>query len=181
MITTSFDGLSQTTEQDEAGNGTISRTRTDVTVVNLDGSKTETITDLNGDDTSSQEAVVSTSADGRTTRSELQSQGEGFFGHTEVTTVSADGGTSTSKDVNASGKMLDETVTTISADRRSKTVKTNSTGNDVFDSVATSATNADGSISTTILDYNSDGSVKDRAVTTLSADGSTKVSPDRYE
>ncbi len=36
-MTTSFDGLTITTQWDLDGNGTIDRTRSDVTVVNADG------------------------------------------------------------------------------------------------------------------------------------------------
>ncbi|MDU6672588.1 MAG: hypothetical protein E6501_28795, partial [Bradyrhizobium sp.] len=176
VITTSFDGLTQSTQQDENGNNTISRARSDVTVINLDGSKTETIIDRNSDNTIRQQAVVTTSADGLSTFSKLDGQGKGFYGHTETMTVNADGSTLTvAKDVDSNGKLLDETDTIISADRHSKTVKIDSKGTGVFNSVAVSQSNIDGSISTTITDYNDDKSVKDRAVTTLSADGRTKV------
>jgi hypothetical protein len=51
VTTTSADGLSVTTQVDATGGGTFDVTRTDVTVLNADGSTTETVSDFSANGT----------------------------------------------------------------------------------------------------------------------------------
>ena len=176
ILTTSADGLTRTTQQDLTGNNTIARTRSDVTVISLDGSRTETIIDTNADGSLHQKGVTTTSADGRTRTLEEDTTGAGFTNHTELTTVAADGSSTTdARDVKKDGTLVSETITSVSADGRSKTTKTDSTGTHVFDHIEDSKTNIDGSTITNATDYNADSNVKARQVTTTSADGRVKV------
>ena len=69
-----------------------------------------------------------------------------------------------------------ETITSVSADGRTKSAETDSTGNGVFDQSQVATTNADGSVTSIDIDYNPDGTVKDRAVVKICADGRTKIS-----
>ncbi len=181
ILTTSADGLTKTTQQDLTGNSTIARTRSDVTVINLDGSRTETIIDTNADGSLHQKGVTTTSADGRTRTLEEDTTGAGFTNHTELTTVAADGSSTTdARDLKKAGTLVSETITSVSADGRSKTTKTDSTGTHVFDHIEDPKTNIDGSTITNATDYNADSNVKERQVTTTSADGRVKVIQIRY-
>jgi len=60
------------------GNGTIDRTRADVTVSNLDGSSTETMTDRNSDGTLHERQVRTTSGDGLTVTLQRDTLGAGY-------------------------------------------------------------------------------------------------------
>src|SRR5208337_1860096 len=64
VVTTSRTGLTQTTQVSTLGNGTFDRT--DQVTSNLDGSTTETITNLNEDGSVGEAETIDTSADGRT-------------------------------------------------------------------------------------------------------------------
>src|SRR5262249_47773133 len=63
--TTSPNGLNITTTYDVDGNGTVDETTTDNTVLNADGSKTETVTTNYASGTEKSQSVTTTSANGR--------------------------------------------------------------------------------------------------------------------
>jgi len=76
VVTTTADGLSETDQWDGAGAGSLTRSATDVTVINANGSTTETLSNLNANSslhdkiytaTTKDKAVVDTSADGLST------------------------------------------------------------------------------------------------------------------
>ncbi len=170
-ITASADGLRKTTQWDYQGDGTIDRTRSDVIAVNADGSRTETLTDVNSDGTPHSLSVQTTSADGRTRILQTDSDGSGTFDHTEVTTVNIDGSsTIVAKDFNSSGTLVDTATSTVSADQHQKTVQVQVPTGQVVHSEVTQ-TNIDGSVTTSAADLNFKGTVLDRSVATLSADG----------
>jgi hypothetical protein len=75
ITTTSADGLTKTTQWDFDGSGTTQRTRTDVVVKNVDGSTTETVTDMDSDGLLHQKSIQTTSADGRTKTLQEQTPG----------------------------------------------------------------------------------------------------------
>jgi hypothetical protein len=178
--TTSSSGLSVTTQADPTGDGIFDLTKTDVTAINANGSKTETVTDLSANGTLIDQSVTTTSANGLsvTTQSDLTGNGKFDLTRTDVTVLNADGSkTETVTDSSADGALLDQAVTTTSASGLNVTVDTDSTGaanaagNAIFDEVSTTATQANGSVVKTVSDYNADGSLRDQAVATTSANG----------
>jgi hypothetical protein len=62
---TSADGLTRTTTFDEKGDGVADRVLTGVTIINADGSRTETLTNTNGGGILIDRTQTTTSADGR--------------------------------------------------------------------------------------------------------------------
>jgi hypothetical protein len=64
ISTISADGLSKTIDFDDSGNGIIDHVQTDNTVLNADGSTTETLSDFNGAGVLEDSTVTTTSADG---------------------------------------------------------------------------------------------------------------------
>lgn len=176
ILTTSVDGLTRTTQQDLNGDGTIDRTRSDVTVVNFDGSRSETITDTNSNGTLHQKGVLTTSADGRTRTLKKDTTGAGFFDLTELTNFAADGSSVTlAKNFNASVTKTAETTTSVSADGRTKTTQIDSNADGVIDRTESTRTNIDGTTVTDATDLNANGTVKVRQKITTTADGRVKV------
>jgi uncharacterized repeat protein (TIGR03803 family) len=175
VTTTSADGLLITTQLDATGSGTFNATRTDVTVLNADASKTETVSDTSANGTLLDQTVVTTSADGlsKTTRLDTNSAGVFNLTETDVTVLNADGSTTeTVSDLSANGTLIDQTVITTSADGLSKTAQEATTGSGVFNLAVSDATvmNADGSKTETVTDTNANGSLQSQTVTTASAD-----------
>ena len=132
----SADGLTRTVTTDSTGDGVNDLTETDATVINGDGSRTETVTDTNSDGSMRDQTVTVTSANGLNSTTSRDSAGNGVFNldhhhrhreqcrwqHHDHQTDYANNGT-----------MLDQTVTTVSADGLTTTTQTDSTGNGVFD------------------------------------------------
>ena len=177
VITTSGNGLSQTTQLDVNNDGRYDRT--DAVVTAVDGSKTETITILNqATGALQQKDVITTSADGLTQSLQRDANGDGIFDHFETTTPNANGGVAgTVWDANAAGGLIDKFVTTRSANGLSRTVTSDVNGDGVVDYTQSSSTtlNADGSRTTVVSDYYGAGSLKDRTVATMSANGLLKT------
>jgi len=176
VITTATDGLTRVTQQYLSGGTTLKLTRTDVTVVNLDGSRTQTVTDRNPNGSLRQLGVMTTSADGRTRTLVKDTDGDGFNDHTETTSFAADGSSTTiARDFKAPNVKTSETITQVSADGRSKTASIDSDANGIIDRTETTRTNVDGTTATTATDLNVDGTVKDHRTITASADGRVTV------
>ena len=93
VVTTSANGLSVTTQRDTVGGGTFNETRTDVTVLNANDSKTETISDFNTSGLLTDRTVTTTSASGLSKTTQWDTTGAGTFNETQtdVTTLNADG------------------------------------------------------------------------------------------
>src|SRR5262249_52055717 len=108
ITTTTANGLSVTTQSDSTGRGT-DHTRTDVTVLNADGSKTETVTDLAASGAVIDRAIKTTSASGLSVTTQSDPAGNGIATtRTDVTVLNADGSrTETVRDVAANGALLD--------------------------------------------------------------------------
>src|SRR5262249_33884213 len=119
VVATSATGLSVTTQHDRTAAGTFNQTRTDVTVLNTDGSRTETGTDRKANAALKDKTVVTTSANGLSTTTQGDVAGTGTFNETrtDVTVLNADGSrTETVTDSNANASLKDKTVTTVKAD-----------------------------------------------------------------
>ncbi|MBV9634003.1 MAG: DUF4214 domain-containing protein, partial [Methylobacteriaceae bacterium] len=96
VTTTSANGLSVVSAIDSTGSGTADEIRSDVTVLNSDGSRTETIrqaaagASLAAGETQF-ERVITTSADGRTITTQIDNDGNGVFEQTDRIVIAADG------------------------------------------------------------------------------------------
>ncbi|MGJ4950075.1 hypothetical protein [Bradyrhizobium sp. HKCCYLS20291] len=172
--TTSASGLSVISQYDSNGDGLVDKTRTDVTVLNADGSRTETITNLNSSGGLIDKAVITTSASGlsKTTQEDVTGAGSFSLIETDVTVLSADGSsTETVTDTTGTGAPRRKIMTSVSSDGRTKSVSRDVDGNGVIDQSVTTVVNADGSTVSTVADFKSDGTFKDRAIVTTSANG----------
>src|SRR5690606_12622211 len=89
-----------------------------------------------------------------------------------------DGSTTTTQHVhNGDTSLRSTTVTSLSADGKSRTVETDSDGNSTFEVTTTDVKveNVDGSTTQTVARTNADTSLRDKQVTTWSADGKTRT------
>jgi trimeric autotransporter adhesin len=176
-ITTSDDGLTQTTQLDLNNDGTVERSDTVVTA--LDGGVTETITVKNRSNGSLlRKDVFNTSFDGRTQSLQRDSNGDGANDHFESVATNNNGSITRSIwNTNASGGLLDKFVTTTSANGLSKAVTSDINGDGVTDATQKSVTtlNADGSRTTAVTNTFANGAIQDRTVTTVSASGYSKT------
>ncbi|MFT4080223.1 DUF4214 domain-containing protein [Rhodomicrobium sp.] len=178
ISTTSANGLSVTSQIDVNGDGTYDLTRTDVTVLNGDGSRTETVIDKNANASVRDQSVSTTSANGLVSTVKTDLDGDGVYDltTTSTTVLNADGSrTTTVKDTNANASLRDQSVTTVSANGLTKTTQVDLDGNGTFDQTVSDAIvlNADGSTIETVTAKNANGSLRSQSVTTTSADQST--------
>ena len=101
---------------------------TDTTATNVDGSRVETLTNLNMDGTLRQKDVLTTSRDGLTQGLQRDTNGDGVFDHFETKSRSADGSTSDIVwDTTAAGALTSKISTTLSDDRcqrQSRSIRT---------------------------------------------------------
>ena len=178
--TTSADGLTQTVRTDFDGDGTYELTGIDATVVAADGSRVQTLSDINLDGSLRDRTVNTTSADGHTKVSESDVDGDGAIDlvTTSAIVLNADG-SSTTTIINAGrdGTLRDRTSTAISADGLSKTIQSDANGDGVFDLTKTdiSVVNADGSRTQTTSQYSADGGLLRRTVVVRAADGRSRT------
>lgn len=180
VTVTGASGLSRTTQSDSAGSGHFDLTVVDDTVINANGSRTETVSSFNEDDSLRGRVVTSTSADHLTKTTQYDSSGNGVFDRTDVETVAVGGDGSVStvqQEYNADGSTRSKVVTALSADGLSRTTQTDLNGDGIFELTKFDVTvvNADGSRTETVTDRNADNSVRDRSVTTRSADGRNRT------
>jgi hypothetical protein len=178
IVTTSADGLSKTTQWDDAGSGVFNLTKTDVTAHNADGSQSDTITYLNANGSLRSRLISSISADQLTKSLQLDLDGDGHIEQTQTTVTNADGSVVvTSSDLNANGSLKDRVVKTISADGLSVTTQWDATGAGAFTQSRTDVTalNVDGSRTETVADFNANGSLKDKTIATVNATGLSKT------
>ena len=118
-------------------NGINDLTETDVTVINADGSRTETVTDTNSDGSMRDQTVTVTSANGlnhHNTPSTAPATASSISSPPRPSsTMPTAARPTTQTDSANNGAMLDQTVTTVSADGLTTTTQTDSTGNGAFD------------------------------------------------
>ena len=174
--TTSADGLSLTTTTDFNGDEMVDRTTTDITVLNNDGSRLETVTATYPIDLLCEQAVITTSADRRTITTTRDVNGDGAADQQEtVVTLSTGDVVDTLLDFNPNGSLRDKSVTTTSANGLSKTTQLDLNGDSVFDLTRSDATvlSSNGSLVETISETSADGTLRDKTVVTTSAKGFT--------
>lgn len=171
--TTSGDGLSSTKSWDLDGSGSIDQTAVETTVLNADGSTTQTTTTSAGSTVLSQ--VVSTSsADGRTVTALKDLDGNGTYEEKRVTTIEmrADGTqkVGTANYINTT-VLRDFTTTETSADGRVTTVTRDNDQNGQAEQIAVTFARIDGSTVSTTTDYDGSGKLTSKSVATTSIDG----------
>jgi len=180
VTTTSANSLSRTVAVDQNGDGVIDLTTTDVTVLNADGSQTETIYDTAGSAAAIDKTVTTVSGNGLFTTTQSDFDGDGTYDQirSDVVTLNEDGSlTETVTETNSDGSGHDVTTSTTNPSGLSKTVSTDIDGNGTIDETTTDLTvlNADGSQINTITDKNAGGTIVDQDITTTSADRLTVI------
>lgn len=174
----SLDGLTKTTDKWINSDGVIDETIKDVTVLNADGSRTQTVTTRSGDGTLLANEVTLVSTDRKTTTVTTDADGDGIVDRTIVQVQNANGSTTTTTTLTtASGAVYGKTIATVSADGLTKTLAEDLNGDGAVDRTTVDATliNTNGSRTRTITETNGDGSLLSQTVTTVSANGLIKT------
>ncbi|MCW1413509.1 hypothetical protein OLZ32_35920 [Rhizobium sp. 1AS11] len=171
----SGDGLTVTTKWDTAGTGggtTFDKSRTDVTVLNANGSKTRTISNLTGTALTSR-TLVTSSANGLSITTQIDPTGAGTYSQTatDVTVLNANGTkTRTVESKKADGSLISRTTTTISANgliTSSSQERPGFSNQTVTDTITVLA---DGAVREIVETKDSGGTLIGRTVTLTSAD-----------
>ncbi|MFD9897363.1 hypothetical protein [Mesorhizobium sp. NPDC059025] len=172
--TTSSDGLTETIETDTNGDEVADRSSLSSTVLNADGSKTQTFTNSGPGGVLKDKTIVTTSANGLVISTQWMANGTSTTRSLDdVTTLNADGSTARTLTYKKAGGALEsKTITTTSGDKKTITKTIDVDGNGVSDKKSTRVVNADGSVTTTYLDLGTDGTlVVGRKTVTESANG----------
>ena len=160
VVTTTANGLWKTTQVDangalNSGSPVFNLTTTDDTVLNSNGSRTETVTNTSANGATMSQFVTTTSADGQTVTTNRYLDVTGTIGHvdqTETVQTQANGSVvDTVTSTNASGASLGTITTTTSGNGLTKT-KTYTNG---------SGSTVDSQSDTTTYDANGDGGTLD--------------------
>ncbi len=159
----SADGRSRTVQADTNGDGIVDHVET--IVVAADGIERRHRHRLQRRRLAVGQTVTTTSANGLSATTQQDRTGAGTFDrdHSDVIAVNADGSrTETVTDTSANGTLLDQTVTTTSADGLSVTTESDYDRQRQFDQIRTDVTvlNADGSKTETVTDHQRDGSLR---------------------
>ncbi|NEK20271.1 hypothetical protein GR257_36520 [Rhizobium leguminosarum] len=174
QVTVTDDGLTKTSSSDLDGNGVFELITTDVTVLNTDGSRTETISKKGIADALISRTTTNVSASGLSkTTSWADASGNPVRSMNDVTVLNADGGTTqTLSYFKANGTTLEsKTVTTVAAHGLSATVTVDVDGNATIDKKSVTTKQADGSTIQTFNDFGANSVLKDSKKVTTSADG----------
>ncbi|MGO7967421.1 hypothetical protein ACC720_28665 [Rhizobium ruizarguesonis] len=177
IVTITDDGLSKTSSSDLDGNGVFELVTTDVTVLNADGSRTETISKKGISDALISRTTTNVSASGLSkTTTWADASGNPVRSMNDVTVLNADGGTTqTLSYFKANGTTLEsKTVTTVAAHGLSATVTIDVDGNATVDKKSVTTKQADGSTVQTFSDFSANV-LKDSKKVTTSADGLTQT------
>ncbi len=145
---TSANGLSVTSRFDDEGDGVVDRVLTDVTVVNANGSRTQTETMRNGGGILTWSKTTQTSADGRTITIDLDEHGGGYPTERETRVTAANNSlTITIAQLAQNGSVISQVSNVLSSDRLMRTVNVDADGNAAFERRTEHQTirNADGS------------------------------------
>ncbi len=177
MVTESSDtGLESTTTYDADGDGAYERSVDSTTVLNADGSTTQTVEEKAEDGTVYRRTVTDTSRDGwtTTTREDWDNDGDDDLTTTQVFDLSATGvETTTVTRTAADGSTLSTDTTEVSADGRTSTRSVDADGNGVEDMVTVTQLDDDGTRKTTTQYFSTGGGLEAATNTTVSGDGLT--------
>ncbi|MFQ6550605.1 calcium-binding protein [Aestuariibius sp. 2305UL40-4] len=172
--TVSDDGLVTTVQTDADGDGTFEQEAIATTVLNANGSTTETVETRaeNGEVLSRSETVVSD--DGLTTITHLDQDADGAFDliSTSDMVLKDDGSTTTTTSLeDAGGQVRERQIVTISDDRRSVTTLTDIDGDGLTDQSVIRIIADDGTVTTTTQNLATDGSLHAQSRVETSDDG----------
>lgn len=175
VVTTSANGQSTTTQWDLTGAGTLTDSRTDLVVLNADGSKTETVSTFTGATLKARYALTE-SADGLTKTVQWDTSGGGVYTElsSDVTVKNADGTTTrTVTNTTNTGTVISKFVTATSADGRTVTIQKDFNGAGIFTETETfnTLTGADGTTTVTQTLHGIGNVLQGKTVTVTSGDG----------
>jgi Ca2+-binding RTX toxin-like protein len=177
--TVSDDGLTTNTYVDANGDGVNERRMLDTTTLLANGSTTRQVDVLSSNNTLLGWDYKSVSDDGLTiVRSiGIDGDGQGDWQENTVTTLNDDGSTTSQSlvydvDTGSYGYALRvKTQSTVSADGRTTNILRDVNGDLVTDEFITRAVQDNGSVVTTVLQKNADGTLQSKAETTVSGNG----------
>ncbi|WP_261338516.1 hypothetical protein [Rhizobium leguminosarum] len=173
VVTISDDGLSKTLSSDLDGNNDYELVTTDVTMLNADGSRTQTISRSGIGTTISN---VTASGLSKTT-SWADTGGTTVRSMSDVTVLNADGGTTeTVSYFKADGTTLEsKTVATVAAHGLSTTVTADVDGDNIIDKKSVTTKQTDGKTVQILSDLGANNVLKDSKTVTTWADGLTQT------
>jgi Ca2+-binding RTX toxin-like protein len=174
VTTTSLNDLSETVQHDFNGDGVFDLVASSVTALNANGSRVDTFTDRNGDNSLRSQTVKTTSADRLSVTITHDIDGDGVTDQLETIATAATGVvTDTVSNYHANGALRSKFITTTSDDGLSRTVQSDLGGDGTYERVQTDVTalNADGSRTTTTTIKDAQGKTAEQTVVTTSANG----------
>ena len=176
VTTTSADGLSKSSTFSGYNQGFgEDYAETDVTVLNADGSRQETITDSGTDPgylgTYNSE-IITVGVHDLTSSVQIDLDGNGTYDIIDGKALNADGSTTeTLTQLNEDGSLYQKDITTTSANGRTVSLQRDSDGDGVADHFETTSVNADGSKTDTVYDQTAAGALAGKTITSVSANG----------
>ncbi|NEY92053.1 hypothetical protein [Tabrizicola oligotrophica] len=179
---TSANGLSITNRFDQDGDGVVDRLQSLQTVLNADGSRTETVINRQGSDATTavvlDRVVTTTSADGKQVSIQRDTTGGGWFDQTEVRTTAANGSrTVVISDLANEGSVIRSSTETQTADGLTRVRSDNLDGTGGEDRITTEilSEDAEGVRTEITAVTNRDGSDRVSETLVISADGRTRT------
>ncbi len=184
--TVSADGLTSLVSNDVDGDGVADTATRSTTIYNLDGSRTDTIRNENGDVSLRTEQVLTTSDDGHTTTLTEDEDGDGVIDRTVTTTRSydADGTERTVEVLTANnGAVLNRVHTLLSDDGLTSDVQLDADGDGVFDLTTRSVTTlqADGSTGELVEIRDATNALRSSTSVTTSDDGRVQTAASDFD
>lgn len=162
---------------DVDGNG--SYDTTDVSAVSVNGARTETLTVKNRDGSLRLKEATAISWDGARENFARDANGDNVYDHFENIRQEASGASvNITWETKAGGALRDRIVGSTSANGLATTLAVDTNGDRLVDlsSLRVERINSDGSRSITLSDFNSNGTLRDRMIVTVSANGLSKTS-----
>ncbi|MGO8122190.1 hypothetical protein ACC728_14235 [Rhizobium ruizarguesonis] len=177
VVTISDDGLSKASSSDLDGNGIFELVTTDITVLNADGSRTETISKTGIGDALISRTTVDVSASGLSKAVSWADDSDTTVrSMSDVTVLNADGGTTeTLSYFKSNGALESKTVAAVAAHGLMTTVTIDVDGDNIVDKKSVTAKQTNGSIIQTLSDFDTNNALKDTKTVTTSADGLTQT------
>ena len=175
---TSADGLSTTVGFDHYGRATSDRVAIDRTVVDADGSATETTEHRSADGTLIDRTIITTSADGMSETRAVDTNGDGAADRvtSTVRTLNADGSQSNTREVRSGdGTLLSAETTHIGADRHFTDVRQDTDGDGQVDLTETTSIADDEATTVTTSSYSDSGALLNRRQQWVASDGLSKT------
>ena len=177
VTTRSADGKSVVIERDTNGGGWFNQR--EVQLINADGSRTNTISDLGQNGTVIRSVAETISADGKTRSTAVNEDGLGGADRTSAHQITVNADLSRTEVVsvtNQNGSLRSQETTVVSADGKSKTISSDLDGDGLVDGTeANLIAVTSGATSSTITVRNRDLSLRSNEVHSQSADALTKT------